>query len=74
MFLKYLLSILFWFFFFTAKNKNNKDFSLIIFIPVTDCTCKTISKFSIFYYHVSQIKTTHSIVTRLILIPAQMHS
>jgi hypothetical protein len=42
MFYKYLLSILF----FTTKKKNSTVFSRIIFIPITDCTCKI---FSIFF-------------------------
>ena len=35
------------FLFFTIK-KEQYNF-LIIFIPITDCTCKIISKFSVFY-------------------------
>ena len=36
---------------FSQSNKNNIVCFLIIFIPITDldCTCKIISKFSIFY-------------------------
>jgi hypothetical protein len=41
-------------------------------IVLTDCTCKIISKFSIFYYPLFEIETTRSRVTKLILIPGQM--
>jgi hypothetical protein len=54
-------------FVYKAKEGCYVRIVLIILIPLTDCTCKITSKCFIFYNPLSQIETTRSRVTRLIL-------